>query len=167
MGMFRHSFRYDLGTAVVGGGACALFAVAVRLFSASPYYVWQMMSAVCSLPPLWLSSVLWLAVQFLVGAMLGCILSGSEGGAAKSCVRYRAGIYLVLSLTAGLMWYPLLFGARALVFSLLLMAAACVLTMLCGLLLWREDGLLALVSFVVTAWYAAVFLCQLNAIFCI
>ncbi|MBQ9162742.1 MAG: hypothetical protein IJX74_05640 [Clostridia bacterium] len=165
--MFRNRFRYDLGAAIVGGGACALFAVAVRLFSASPYYVWQMMSAVCNLPPLWLSSVLWLAVKFLIGAVLGCILSGGIGGAARSCVRYRAGIYLVLSLTAALMWYPLLFGARALVFSLLLMAAACVLAILCGLFLWREDGVLALVSFIVAVWYVAVFLIQLNVVFCI
>ena len=158
--------KYNFTSMVTGGGICAAFALTVRIFSADPHYVWYTVDVRCSLPPMWLAFALWLFANFLSGALIGYILGGVFrcGG---DCREYKGGIYLVLSLTAGLMWYPLLFGGRALFISLIAVAAACFFVSLCGLMLWKRDAVLSLVAFVVAVWYLTVFFTQLRVLFCI
>ena len=161
MSKLSRQYRLDTKAVLTGGGICCAFALAVRMFSAEPYYVWRLISSGGGFPPLWLSSLLWLTVNFLTGAILGHILSGCGG---RACSSFRGGIYLVLSLTAGLMWYCLLFGGRAFVFSLLLLIAACVMAVLCGACLWECERLAAILSFAIALWYLLVFFAQMGAV---
>lgn len=157
--------KYNTAAWISGGCICAIFALLTRIFSQSPHYLWRSISLACHLPPLWLTAVLWLAVNFLTGAIIGCILGGCRTGVR--CNAYRAGIYLVMSLTAGLMWYGLLFGGNALFVSLLLVAAACIFAAVCGALLIKDDLLLGVGSYAVALWYLIVLLTQIRVIFCI
>ena len=163
MGRLSPRYRLNMRSILMGGGICSATALSVRIFSTEPYYVWRLISSSAGFPPLWLSSLLWLAVNFLTGALLGHILSGRLR-AGRACAVFRGGIYLVLSLTAGLMWYCLLFGGRSFVFSLLLVLAACAMAGLCGVCLWECERLAAVVSFVLAVWYLLVFLGQMRAV---
>lgn len=163
MSKLSRQYGLDMKAVVTGGGICCGSALAVRIFSAEPYYVWRLISSRGGFPPLWLSSLLWLAVNFLTGAILGHILFGCSRG-IRACSSFRGGIYLVLSLTAGLMWYCLLFGGHAFVFSLLLLIAACVMAVLCGACLWECERLASVASFVLAVWYLIVFFCQMRAV---
>jgi tryptophan-rich sensory protein len=158
--------KYNLASMVTGGCICAVFALTVRIFSADPHYIWHTLDMRCSLPPMWIVFAFWLLANFLSGAVVGCILRGAFrcGG---DCREYKGGIYLVLSMTAGLMWYPLLFGGRAFFISLVAVAVACFFASLCGIMLWRCDTVLSLVSLAVSVWYLTVFFKQLGVIFCI
>lgn len=163
MGKLSPRYRLNMGAILTGGGICAAFALAVRGIAAEPYFVWRLLSSAGGFPPLWLSSLLWLSVNFLTGALLGHILSGSSCG-GRACATFKGGIFLVLSLTVGLMWYCLLFGGRSFVFSLLLLLAACISCIICGAYLWGTEALAAIVSFGIALWYLLVFFVQLKAV---
>lgn len=113
-----------------GGGITLAAALFTRLRVGSPLPLLHLLNADSILPPLWLTGLCWLSSFFLSGCAAGFILNCRTGGCAAAW-RLRGAVYGLLSLFAGLGWYPLLFAAQALWLSWLCLLAAALSGILC------------------------------------
>lgn len=140
----------------VGGGLSLLGALLVRLRAGSPLPLLHLLGTATRLPPLWLMGVLWSAGFFLFGCAAGEMLVCRAPG-SRAAWRGRGFPYGLISYILALAWYPLLFSASWLWFSLLCQAAATAAALCCALCWIRVRGRLALLLLPWVGWQ--VFLC--------
>ena len=109
----------------------AAIAATVASCTDSPYLIWHTLSTGASMPPLWFAALLWLGGYFLIGAAAGGVFSIQSRGAQCDVLRYRGGMFCVLSVTFGFMWYILLFGKHAVFASIIPLVFSLAFAVLC------------------------------------
>ena len=167
MGKTRHSTggkvlggSHPLGI-WLGGGLAAGVALAIRLWAGSPHTLIHALGAGALIPPVWLLGLLWLAGFFLFGCAGGLVLCDRGGGPARSVWRFRGGMYFLLSLFLGLLWYPLLFRAQALWLSWLMLGLCIVMAVLCLFSWVRVRRICLLFGGLYILWLVFLFFLQL------
>ena len=119
---------------LVGGMVLILVALLVKEVVPHPLEFLHQYEALPLLPPLWLLQLWWLASYFVMGGAWLCVLWGKERGAVGEILRYKGGMYLVVSVFFTYVWYLLLFGMANLFLSWLCLCIALImagLTVLC------------------------------------
>lgn len=140
----------------IGGGLSLLGALLVRLRAGSPLPLLHLLGTTTHLPPLWLMGALWLTGFFLFGCVVGEMLVCRAPG-SRAAWRGRGFSYGLIAYLLALAWYPLLFAASWLWFSLLCQMAATAAALCCALCWIRVRGRLALLLLPWAGWQ--VFLC--------
>ena len=99
------------------------------------------------LPPLWLLGLLWSGSYALMGGALGHTLSLKHISCENNGSRYLGAFLLLLATILGAVWYMLLFGKQAVLFSWLLMGIG--LAMLGGgVYVWTRVSKMAVVCLI-------------------
>lgn len=99
------------------------------------------------LPPLWLLGLLWYGSYALMGGALGHTLSLKHISCENNGSRYLGAFLLLLAAILGAVWYMLLFGKQAVLFSWLLMGIG--LAMLGGgVYVWTRVSKMAVVCLI-------------------
>lgn len=114
------------------GGAVLLAALLVRLSTGSPYPVLHTVRVDLVLPPTWITGLIWLAGFFAVGCGWGYVLGLRGCSARRQALKFQGGMYIVLSVTLALAWYPLLFGLTSFLISWLCLLGAAGMALLCA-----------------------------------
>ena len=125
----RSSGGRGVAVCIVGGvlvGSTLLYCAAMG----SPHQALHRLMAYEVLPPIWLLSLLWLAVLFVMGATAADLLRGSKGGMISEAFAWQGSTWLALSLGTSVAWYALLFVK----FSLLASWICLLLTLGCAVL---------------------------------
>ena len=99
------------------------------------------------LPPLWLLGLLWYGSYALMGGALGHTLSLKHISCENNGSRYLGAFLLLLAAILGAVWYMLLLGKQAVLFSWLLMGVG--LAMLGGgVYVWTRVSKMAVVCLI-------------------
>lgn len=148
----------------LGGGLTLLAALIVRFWCGSPYPLLHTLQAEEVLPPVWLLGLLWLAGFFLLGALCGAMLGRMGGGPVQTAWRFRGGMYFLLAVMLGLVWYPLLFCAQAMWLSWLVLLLSIAMVVLCTLCWMRVWWLVSVAGIGYLIWQVALLFMQLTVI---
>lgn len=139
----------------------AAAAATVASCTDSPYLIWHTLSTGASMPPLWFAALLWFGGYFLIGAAAGGAFSMQSRGAQCDVLRYRGGMFCVLSVTFGFMWYILIFGKQAVFASIIPLALSLVFAVLCCSSWIRLGKITGVCSVLYSFWLFALFLFNL------
>ncbi len=132
----------------LAGGILFLVAVVFLKYQMPPPHV-LLHSTQCyeRLPPLWLLGLLWYGSYALMGGTLGHILSLKHMPYEGNGSRYLGAFLLLFGAILGTVWYMLLFGKQAVLFSWLLMGGE--LALLGGsIYVWTRVSKLAVMGMV-------------------
>ncbi len=109
---------------LVGGITLIVLALLIKGVVPSPTGLLHQWCALDHLPPLWLLHLLWLASYTVLGGGWLGVLCMNPCGAEGELLRYKGGMFLVLTVFFSFVWYLLLFGMQAMLLSWLSLGIA-------------------------------------------
>ena len=116
---------------LAGGGLLLLIAFLIKNTFPSPYILLHQTESLMVLPPLWILGIWWMAGYFLVGCVAGQIFSLKALSPTADIKRYQGGMCMILAVVCSFLWYALLFGTEAFLFSWLMCGMAFAFLCLC------------------------------------
>lgn len=149
---------------LIGCGVGAFLAVFPRLAVGSPLTILRLSGADALIPPLWLMSLLWLAVCVLLGAAAGIALSCVGRSGMQDALRWRGMTFLVVEVTFSFAWYSLSFGSFLLLPSCLCLLGAVAAGGLCTLSWISAQRSAAILSLTGVLWHLWLLLLQIAVI---
>ncbi len=164
MNTTKQTARFLTIPVLIGGGIVLAAALLTRLAVGSPLAVIHKLGASILLPPLWFTSLLWLASYALMGAAAGYLLSCPTGNTRREAFLWRGCTFLVLAVVFSLVWYTLLFGKLYLLSSWICLFFSAVAALICMISWWQIGKWAAIVSLCFAVWQVCLFLLQLAVI---
>ncbi len=112
-----------------------VIAFIVRGAAGSPFRVISYCNLRSVIPPVWLMVILWVAWYIVLGGVFGSVLFGHV--CRDEVAKYKGGMLFMLMMALGYLWYPIFFGAAALLFALFVAEAVLALAFLSAIYFFR------------------------------
>lgn len=154
--------RIGFAEAAICGAATVLISVIIRGICGSPYRCINFLNLYGILPPVWLMSLLWLAWHFIIGAVMGAVMSSRDLNCEVS--KYRGGMFWILVVVMGFIWYPMFFCAQLIFLALLDVLLVLCLTVICALDFIRVYRICGVLMFAYAIWLLWMFALNFRAI---
>ncbi len=136
----RKKYNHGGSTGTVFGViSCICFYFSRSLFT-NPLDMVHKLSGKSIIPPMWLLNLMSLVFAFFLGYSFGSILNITKKGinaGVKEVSVYKGAVFLVCGFFLSLIWYPIMFIAEKILFSLIISVIA-TLSLLSCTLEWRS-----------------------------
>lgn len=146
---------------LVGSITLIVLALLIKGVVPSPVSLLHQWCALEHLPPLWLLHLLWLAAYTLIGGSWLGVLCMDPCGTEGELLRYKGGMFLVLTAFFSFVWYLLLFGMQTMLLSWFSLGAAIVSAILAAVCYLRLHAMAGWCILLTALWWVYLFFAQL------